>query len=86
MPHVTLPRVLQPATQRLALDVDGTTVEEALRDLLDQEPNLRVHLFDEQGDLRPHVSCFVDGTSTRLADRTQVVDSAIDFVQAVSGG
>lgn len=88
MPIVSLPRILQPATGRLAIDVTGNTLRASLGDLLEREPNLKVHLFDETGGLRPHVLCFVDGNSTRLEDPDRPVspDSAIVFVQAVSGG
>ncbi len=88
MPAVRLPRILETATRRLSLDVDGTTMGDALDDLLDQEPALRVHLFNEAGALRPHVMCFVDGAPTRLEDPRQSVapTSTIVFVQAVSGG
>lgn len=88
MPTITLPRILQPATEHLTLAVDGTTVGEAIGHLLEAEPNLRVHLFDEDGELRPHVLCFVDGTSTRLRSKEVAIgrDTSIDFVQAVSGG
>ena len=88
MPSVSLPRILQPATQSLAFDVAGDTLRASVENLLEREPNLKVHLFDETGSLRPHVLCFVDGESTRLEDQDQPVspDSTIAFVQAVSGG
>lgn len=86
---VTLPRLLEPAvgpTRRIELEAES--VDEALSRLLDRHPTLRVHLFDEQGNLRQHVLCFVDGIQTRLTDRsTPIAESTeITFLQAVSGG
>lgn len=87
MPRVKLPRLLGPATgDRFSYEVAGGTVGEVVDELLEQEPRLRPHLFDEKGDLRIHVRCFVDGASTDLADRSQRVGGEVVFVQAVSGG
>ncbi len=88
MPNVSLPRVLETATRRLAIEVKGSTLGASIEDLLAQEPALRVHLLDEAGALRPHVMCFVDGEPSRLEDPQSLVTptSSIVFVQAVSGG
>jgi len=86
---VTLPRLLEPAvgpTRRIELEAES--VDEALTRLLERHPTLRVHLFDEQGNLRQHVLCFVDGIQTRLVDRSIPIaeSTEITFLQAVSGG
>lgn len=87
MPHVELPRLLAPAVgDRLRIDVAGTTVGAVVAELLDENPRLRVHLFDEERRLREHVLCFVDGTATRLEDDDTPVIEEVRFVQAVSGG
>lgn len=85
----TLPRLLEPAvgpTRRVELEAG--TVAEAIDLLLERHPNLRVHLLDEQGNLRQHVLCFVGGIQTRLEDRSATISEATDitFLQAVSGG
>ena len=86
---VTLPRLLEPAvgaTRRV--EFEAGSVGEAIRVLLDRHPTLRVHIFDEQGNLRQHVLCFLDGTQTRLVDRDIPITepAQITFLQAVSGG
>lgn len=86
---VTLPRLLEPAvgpTRRVELDAGS--VGDAIDRLLDRHPTLRVHLFDEQGNLRQHVLCFVEGSQTRLGDRSTPITepTQITFLQAVSGG
>ena len=87
---VKLPRLLEPAvgsTRRV--EVRGATVAEAVADLLRQHPTLRVHLFDEQSQLRPHVLCFHNGAPDRDPNgRTAPLSEGdeIVFLQAVSGG
>jgi molybdopterin synthase sulfur carrier subunit len=86
---VTLPRLLEPAvgpTRRV--EFEAGSVGEAIDELLHRHPTLRVHLFDELGDLRQHVLCFLDGSQTRLVDRdVSITEPAeITFLQAVSGG
>ncbi len=86
---VTLPRLLEPAvgpTRRVEFEAES--VGEALDVLVQRHPTLRVHLFDEQGSLRQHVLCFLDGSQTRLADRSISLTgpTQLTFLQAVSGG
>ncbi len=89
MPTVLLPRLLQPIIgSKTTVEVAGTTLGESIGDLLDRHPGLRPHLFDENGELRPHVLCFIDGRATRLLETSDVVapTTEIRFLQAVSGG
>lgn len=86
---VTLPRLLEPAvgpTRRVELEAES--VGEAIDLLMQRHPTLRVHLFDEQGSLRQHVLCFLDGSQTRLVDRSVPITepAQFTFLQAVSGG
>ena len=87
---VTLPSVLEPATGGVReLTASGRTLRDVFADLLEREPRLRPHLFDESGDLRQHVLCFHNGTNTRWMDGWDMPMSegdAILFMQAVSGG
>lgn len=67
------------------LEVDGPTVDDALADLFQHKPGLRNHILDETGEIRPHVSVFVDGVQADLV--TSVGDkSEIRILHAVSGG
>ncbi|MGQ0849041.1 MAG: MoaD/ThiS family protein [Actinomycetota bacterium] len=86
---ISLPRLLEPAVGPIRqIDVEASTVDEAIGSLLEAHPTLRVHLFDEQGQLRQHVLCFVGGSQTRLEDRHAVLSGPTEmtFLQAVSGG
>ena len=83
---VRLPRLLTHSVKAgLVHEVGGSTLEEALNELFLAEPGVRTHLIDEQGEIRPHVSVFVDGRHASLD--TPVGPSAeIRVLQAVSGG
>ncbi len=86
---VSLPRLLEPAVGAVRkVEVEGDTWGEAIASLLRRHPTLRVHLFDEESRLRPHVMCFVNGQQTRLEDKAVVLTEGaeITFLQAVSGG
>ncbi len=70
-------------------EVEGATVDEALEDAYGRLPGLRVHLCDESGALRQHVSCFLNETGTRwLTEGEQHLADGdrITILQAVSGG
>ncbi|HEY7563611.1 MAG TPA: MoaD/ThiS family protein [Acidimicrobiia bacterium] len=86
---ISLPRLLEPAIGEVRkVEVEANTVDEALKALLTVHPTLAVHLFEESGHLRPHVLCFVNGSQTRLQDRSHALAGRADitFLQAVSGG
>ncbi len=73
--------------QRVAVEAD--TVAGALRALVKRHQALEVHLFDETGNLRPHVLCFQNDTNTRWLESLDVPlaeGDTITILQAVSGG
>lgn len=87
---VALPSLLEPATGGVReMTARGETLRDVFADLLEREPRLRPHLFDEAGELRQHVLCFLNGTNTRWLDGLDgpVADGdVVLFMQAVSGG
>jgi len=87
---VTLPSLLDPATGGVReLTATGGSLREVFADLLEREPRLKPHLFNEAGELRRHVLCFHNGTNTRWMDGWDgpVADGdTVLFMQAVSGG
>ncbi|CAN5216802.1 N/A [soil metagenome] len=85
---IRLPRLLEPAIGNVRrVEVEGETFLQALDDLFRQYPTLQVHLLNEQGMLRHHVSCFYNGQANReLADHGLSDGDEITFLQAVSGG
>ncbi|MDE2877124.1 MAG: hypothetical protein OXU69_15100 [Gemmatimonadota bacterium] len=63
---VSLPSLLEPVTGGVReLAVRGDSLREVFADLMEREPRLRPHLFNEAGALRRHVLCFHNGTNTR---------------------
>lgn len=71
------------------IPVTGETVGGALTDLFARLPQLRVHIFDESGSVRPHVSVFYQGRAARDAaglSQPLAEGSVITILQAVSGG
>lgn len=88
--RVSLPSLLESvAGGAREMSVSGETLREVFDDLLAREPRLKPHLFDESGDLRPHVLCFHNGANTRwLEGQDQVVKDGdqVLFMQAVTGG
>ncbi len=47
------------------VEVDGPTVEAAIGDLTRRYPDLRPHLYDDQGALRPFVNIFINDSDVR---------------------
>lgn len=84
------------ALPRLLADLIGGVREEqvgardlsgALDALCTRHPELRVHLFDEQQRLRPHVTCLVNGELARHTMERPLTDGdVVTVMQAVSGG
>ncbi len=71
----------------IALTAD--TLGGALRGLVELHPALRIHLFDERGDLRQHVLCLHNQKNSRWFDsieRPVHEGDTITILQAVSGG
>lgn len=74
---------------RKEIPVEADTVGGALEALFVRLPQLRVHVFDETGGVRPHVSVFHDGRAARSREGlTASLDegAVITVLQAVSGG
>ena len=86
---VKLPSVLKVAVGADRVEVDGSTVIEALEAAFVALPNLRQHLLQDTGELRPHVLCLVNdevlprGT---FGDRVIADGDEILIHQAISGG
>jgi len=87
---IELPTLLHHVVDgRSAIDVQAQTLRGALDALIESEPALRVHLFDESGSIREHVLIFHNDTNSRWMDSLDapVADGdRITVMQAVSGG
>ena len=63
---------------------NGTTVDEALRDLDARYPGIRFRIIDEQNRIREHVRIFADGE--RALTTATPVKSELHVFGALTGG
>ena len=90
MPKIHIPTPLrQYAGKQPAVDVPGATVGEALSGLVSQHPELRRHLYTDEGKLRAFVNVYVNDEDVRYLqkDATAVQDGDnISIVPSIAGG
>ena len=88
--QVNVPGLLRPSVGgSRSVTVSGATLDDALRNLLERYPLLRVHLYDEQGQLRQHILLYYNADNIAwLASRDVPLQSGdqLHILQAVSGG
>ena len=87
---VTIPTPLRGyAGGQKTVSVEGSTVGEALQALTTQYPNLRQHLFAEDGQLRSFVNVYVNDEDVRYLKYVETPVGAADrlaIVPSVAGG
>ena len=87
---VLIPTPLRPyAGNKSVIEVFAQTVGEALNDLITEHPELRKHLFSDEGKLRSFVNVYLNNDDIRYLnkDATPVKDTdAISIVPSVAGG
>ena len=84
--EVLIPSPLLSYTRRPRVTAQGATLDEVLRDLDRQFPGFRFRVVDEQGRLRRHLRCFLEGE--QVFDLATALDPSQELiiVQALSGG
>jgi molybdopterin synthase sulfur carrier subunit len=87
MAELHLPAVLPPLFPGLPreLEIEASTVNEALDRLDEQWPGLRDRLVEPGPALRPHINVYVDRERGGL-DSTLQPASRVDVIAAISGG
>src|SRR5690242_5799447 len=87
---VLIPTPLRPFTgQQASLHVSGASVGEILQTLVAKHPELRGHLFNEQGKLRSFVNVYLNDEDIRYLSKEQTPVSDTDtlsIVPSVAGG
>jgi molybdopterin converting factor small subunit len=87
---LTIPTALrQYAGNQAKVEFDAHTVGELLSALSEQYPDIRGHLYNEQGKLRSFVNVYVgdedirylDGEATELRDK-----DTVSIIPAIAGG
>jgi adenylyltransferase/sulfurtransferase len=90
MIKVLIPYALRSFTERNAeIEVKGKTAGEAINALADAYPDIKVHLFAENGQLRDFINLFVDGKNVNSLQGldTPVADNGeVMVVPAIAGG
>jgi molybdopterin converting factor small subunit len=90
MAKLYVPTIMRPHTEgQSAVELEGSTVEEVLTNLIERFPTVGPKLRRDDGKLHVHVSVFVndedirslDGQETKLDERDQV-----HLIQAMAGG
>jgi molybdopterin synthase sulfur carrier subunit len=85
--NVRLPSLLDSYTGGLReLELEGTTVGEALLALDVRYPGVRFRLVDEQDAIRPHVNVFVDRDIAPDLNTPVSANQTMQIVGALSGG
>jgi adenylyltransferase/sulfurtransferase len=86
--HIPTP-LRQYAGKQATVDVKGGTVSEALSSLVSQHPDLRRHLYTEDGKLRAFVNVYLNDEDVRYLQKeaTAVKDNDnISIVPSIAGG
>ena len=87
---VLIPTPLRPyAGKHSIIEVSAHTVGEALNDLVAQHPDLRKHLFSEDGKLRSFVNVYLNEEDIRYLNKeaSPVKETdTITIVPSVAGG
>ena len=90
MPKIHIPTPLrQYAGKQPAVEVKGATVGEALTGLVSQHPDLRRHLYTDEGKLRAFVNVYLNDEDVRYMQKeaTAVQDGDhISIVPSIAGG
>jgi molybdopterin converting factor small subunit len=72
-----------------AVEVSGTTVADALADLVARHAAMRRHLFNDEGDLRSFINIYVNDEDIRQLERVGTslgADDVISIIPSVAGG
>jgi molybdopterin converting factor small subunit len=90
MPQIQIPSPLRQYAGKLAsVDVPGATVGEALAGLVSQHPDLKRHLYNDDGKLRAFVNVYVNDEDMRYLQKeaTELKDGdTISIIPSIAGG
>jgi sulfur-carrier protein len=79
----------QYANKQQAVEVQASTVGDALKAVLAQHADLKKHLYNDEGKLRSFVNVYVNDDDIRFAqkDATPVKDGdVVSIIPSIAGG
>jgi len=87
---VMIPTPLRPYTENKdTLEVEGQTIKELLDNMVSKYPQLKRHLFSDDGRLRSFINIYVNDEDIRYLDAedTKVGENDIvSIIPAIAGG
>ena len=90
MPEIRIPSPLrQYAGKQASIEVPARTVGEALAGLVSQHPDLRHHLYADDGKLRAFVNVYVNDEDMRYLQKEATLlkdGDTISIVPSIAGG
>ena len=90
MINILIPYALRSFTERNAeAAVDAKTAGEALNALAGLYPDIKTHLFADNGQLRDFINLFIDGKNINTLqglDTPVVENSEVMIIPAIAGG
>jgi molybdopterin converting factor small subunit len=90
MPKIHIPTPLrQYAGKQAAVEVKAGSIADALSDLVAQHPELRRHLYTEDGKLRAFVNVYLNDEDVRYLQKEATVvqdGDTISIVPSIAGG
>jgi adenylyltransferase/sulfurtransferase len=90
MSTIRIPTPLRSYTQgEKELEIQGSTVGEALQALGEQYPAVKPHLFDEEGELRSYVNLYLNDDDIRsLAGANTPIEPGdkLMIIPSIAGG
>lgn len=90
MAKVIIPTPLRKFTENKAsVETTGDTVLESINDVANQYPELKKHLFDEDGQIRSFVRIYVGDEDINVLEKENTsvqTGTVISIVPAIAGG
>ena len=89
MPTIRVSSVISYYTAKQThFEVHGATVLEAVQNAVEKYPQLKFHVFDKDGNLRRHISLFVNDVHVKElnGNETQVGEGDVVRILAAAAG
>jgi adenylyltransferase/sulfurtransferase len=87
--HIPTP-LRQYADKRDTVEVSGNTVSEGLKSLITRHPDLRKHLYTDEGKLRAFVNVYLNDEDVRyLAEKEATAvkeNDSVSIIPSIAGG